>query len=62
MAIGSQGEIGVTFGTLKDFDWTAWRAYVRDDLMGGYGNIDYPTGYGPKREPTVYEKGNDETD
>jgi hypothetical protein len=62
MAIGSQGEIGVTFGTLKDFDWVAWRAYVRDDLMGGYANIGYPTGYGPKRESTVCEKGNHETD
>ena len=58
MAIGSQGEIGATFGTLKDFDWTAWRAYVRDDLMGGYGTIDYPTGYGPKRESTLHQKGN----
>jgi hypothetical protein len=48
MAIGSAPEIGTTFGTIQGFDWAAWRKHVRDDLMGGYGNIGYPPQYQPK--------------
>jgi hypothetical protein len=49
MAIGSNPEIGIIFDTIKkNFDWAAWRKHVRDDLMGGYGNIGYPPQYQPK--------------
>jgi hypothetical protein len=51
MAIGSQGEIGTTFSALKDYEsfeaylaWArAWREYVGDDLLGGYGTLIHPS-------------------
>jgi hypothetical protein len=48
MAIGNTPEIGTRFGTTQGFDWATWRKHVRDDLMGGYATIGYPTQYQPK--------------
>lgn len=49
MAIGSDPEIGTSFGMLKDFPtWEhligwhqAWRTHVGDDLCGGYATLCY---------------------
>jgi hypothetical protein len=50
MAIGSEGEIGVTFGNRSSFDsneaywewFRVWREYVGDDLLGEYATLAYP--------------------
>lgn len=50
MAIGSEGEIGATFGNRNSFnsieaywEWfRIWREHVGDDLLGGYATLHYP--------------------
>lgn len=50
MSIGSAPEIGTTFSKVGDFpsmeevmEWhKQWRAFVGDDLLGGYGVLCFP--------------------
>lgn len=49
MAIGSGAEIGIVFGRLGDMDerskiawFSTFRERFGDDLMRGYGTVDYP--------------------
>lgn len=50
MAIGSDAEIGVSFGRLSEYptwdsvlEWhRQWREYVGGDLLGGYATLCYP--------------------
>ena len=45
MAIGSDAPLGELFVTgLDGWDIEAWRAYVGEDLLGGYASLHYPPG------------------